>query len=68
MTAISTPVSRATTGPRVWRLALLAIAMIVVVAAVTLFLIDALASPGVGSAGYDAPFYSQYLSEISAGW
>ena len=52
MTAISTPVSRATTGPRAWRLAL----------------IDALASPGVGSAGYDAPFYSQYLSEISAGW
>ena len=67
MTAVSTPVSRAATGPRVSRPALFAIAMIVV-AAVTLFLVDALASPGVGSAGYDAPFYSQYLSEISAGW
>ena len=48
MTAVSTPVSRATTGPRAPRPALLAIAMIVAVAAVTLFLIDALASLGVG--------------------
>jgi hypothetical protein len=68
MSAVSTPVNRAAATRPISRPALLAFAMIVVVAAVTLFLIDALASPGVGSADYDAPFYSQYLEEISAGW
>ena len=68
MSAVSTPVNRVATGPRISPAALLAIAVIVVVAAATLFLVDALASPGVANAGYDAPFYSQYLEEISAGW
>jgi hypothetical protein len=68
MSAISTPVNRAAARPGVSRSVLLAIAMIAIVVALTLFLVDALASPGGASAGYDAPFYSQYLQEISAGW
>jgi hypothetical protein len=68
MSAVSTPVNRTAARPAVSRTAVVAIAMIAIVAALTLVLVNVLANPGAASAGYDAPFYSQYLQEISAGW
>jgi hypothetical protein len=67
MTAVSTPVNRATARPAITFQALVVIATIAVAAAIAFVVINALAGASPAAA-YDAPFYSQYLQEMAQGW
>ena len=69
MTSLSPTIDRAAPRARFAGPALLAMVLVLVIVAAAAIAINATAT-GVGGsdAVYDAPFYSQYLSEISAGW
>jgi hypothetical protein len=68
MTAVSTPVSGAVARPNIARLALVAIAIVVIVAALAFVLVNALAGASQPTAGYDAPYYTEYLQDMAHGW
>jgi hypothetical protein len=69
MTSLSPTIDRAAPRARFAGSALLALLLVLVVVAAVVIAINA-AATGVGGsdAGYDAPFHSQYLQEISASW
>ena len=68
MTAVSTPVRQAAARPFIPRSALAAFAMIAIAVAIAFVVVTGVVGASHASAGYDAPFYSQYLQEMSQGW
>jgi hypothetical protein len=68
MTAVSTPATRAAARPAIIRSALVVIAVIAIAAGLAFVAINAFAGTSQATTGYDAPFYSQFLQEMSQGW
>jgi hypothetical protein len=69
MTTLSTPLNRVAPRARLSGPQILAIALVlIVVAAVVIAMNAAAAGIGGSDAGYDAPFYSEYLQDMAHGW
>ena len=69
MTTLSTPLNRVAPRARLAGPQILAIAVAVIVVVAAIIAMNA-TSAGIGgsNAGYDAPYYSEYLQDMAHGW
>jgi hypothetical protein len=69
MTTLSTPLNRVAPRARLAGPQILAIVFaVIVVAAVIIAMNAATAGIGGSDAGYNAPYYSEYLQDMAHGW
>jgi hypothetical protein len=69
MTTLSTPLNRVAPRARLAGPQILAIVVaVIVVAAAIIALNAAAAATGGSNAGYDAPYYTEYLQDMAHGW
>jgi len=69
MTSLSTPLNRVAPRARLTGPAILAIVLAVIVVVAAIIAMNASAA-GIGgsNAGYDAPYYSEYVQDMAQGW